>query len=83
MTKLLLIAFVLLVVFMAYSAYVADQWLGVVAFTYRYLLFCVIASLVLGAAWFAGFRKHALPVGLGIFCLLAANIFMPPPMRRR
>ena len=50
MKKWLVIPFGLLVALVAYIAYVADQWLGVVAFTYRYLLFCLIASLASGAA---------------------------------
>jgi len=70
MKKWLVIPFGLLVALVAYIAYVAAQWLGVVAFTYRYLLFCLIASLALGAAWFAMFRKHARLVGLGIFFCL-------------
>lgn len=82
MIKLLVIPFVILVALVAYFAYEADQWLGVVAFTYRYLLFCVIGSLVLGAAWFGIFRKGALLVGLMVFSLLAANYFLPPPSER-
>jgi len=82
MKKLLVILFVLLVGLAAYSAYVADQWLGVVAFTYRYLLFCIIGSLVLGAIWFGVFKKHALLVGLVVFSLLAANYFVSPPSER-
>ncbi len=82
MREFLVISFVLLVAFVAYFAYVADQWLGVVAFTYRYLLFCITASLVLSAAWFANFRKHTLQFGLVVFSLLAANFFLPPPSAR-
>lgn len=82
MKKFLIILFVLLVGLVAYSAYVADQWLGVVAFTYRYLLFCIIGSVVLGAIWFGVFKKHTLLVGLGVFSLLAANYFLSPPSER-
>ena len=57
MKRLFVISFLLLVALVAYFAYVADQWLGVVAFTYRYLLFCVITSLVLGSVWFSIFRE--------------------------
>ena len=82
MKKLLVILFVLLVGLVTYSAYVADQWLGVVAFAYRYLLFCIIGSLVLGAIWFGVFKKYTLLVGLVVFSLLAANCFLSPPSER-
>ncbi|NNC86948.1 MAG: hypothetical protein HKN82_00650 [Akkermansiaceae bacterium] len=82
MRTLLVIPFVLLVALVAYGAYVADQWLGVVAFTYRYLLFCIIGSLALGAVWFGIFRKRALLVVLAVFSVLAVNYLLPPPSER-
>lgn len=82
MNKLLIGASVILLALVAYFAYVADQLLGVVAFTYRYLLFCIIASLAFCAAWFTSFRKHSIFVGLVVFSILAANFFLPPPSER-
>ena len=82
MKKLLLILFVLLVAVVVGASLVADAMLGVAAFTYGYLVFCLVAALVLGAGWLACFRKHALLVGLGVFSLLAINLFLPPSSER-
>lgn len=82
MKKLRILLFVLMVALVAYATYLADHWLGVVAFTHHYLLFCMIASLGLGSAWFALSGKRAFPVGLLIFSLLAVNFFLPPPSTR-
>lgn len=82
MRMLFLIPLVLLVALVAYAAYVADQMLGVVAFTYGYLAFCLIAALAFGAIWHACFRKSASAFALMVFGILAANFFLPPPSER-
>ena len=82
MKKLLITSFVILLALVAYCAYVADQLFGVVAFSYRYLLFCIVAAALFGAVWFMSFRKNAILFGLLVFSILATNFFLPPPSER-
>lgn len=82
MRMLFLVPLVLLVAFVAFAAYVADQMFGVVAFTYGYLAFCLIAALAFAAIWHACFRKSASVFALMVFGILAANFLMPPPSER-
>ncbi|MGI9242444.1 MAG: hypothetical protein ACR2RV_16720 [Verrucomicrobiales bacterium] len=79
---LLSISLVLLVALVACAAYVADHLLGVVAYTYGYLAFCLLAALIFGAVWHACFKKAGAVFALVVFCLLAANLFLPPPSER-
>lgn len=72
----------LLVTLVASAAYIADQLLGVVAYTYGYLAFCLIAALAFGGVWHACFRKSAWVFALVVFGILAANVFLPPPSER-
>ncbi len=76
------IPLVLLVALVACVAYIADQMFGVVAFTYGYLAFCLLAALVFGAVWRACFPKSAPAFALIVFSLLAANFLLPPPSER-
>ena len=73
---------VLLVTLVAFAAYVADQMFGVVAFTYGYFAFCLIAALAFAGAWHACFRKSASVFALIVFGILAANFILPPPSER-
>ncbi len=82
MKMLSLVPLVLLIALVASAAYVADQMFGVVAFTYRYLAFCLLAALAFGGVWHACFRKSALAFALVVFGILAANFFLPPPSER-
>ncbi len=82
MKKLLIASFVILLALVACCAYVADQLFGVVAFSYRYLLFCIVAAALFGAVWFMSFRKNAILFGLLVFSILAMNFFLPPPSER-
>jgi hypothetical protein len=76
------IPLVLLVALVAFVAYIADQMFGVVAFTYGYLAFCLLAALAFGALWRACFPKSAPAFALGVFAILAANFLLPPPSER-
>lgn len=73
---------VILLAILGYFAYGLDQWLGVVAFTYRYLLFCAISALLFWAAWLPVLRKRAFVVGLAVFAILSAHFLLPPPSER-
>lgn len=70
------------VLLVALVAYVADQMFGVVAFTGRYLAFCLLAALAFGGVWHACFRKSASAFALVVFGILAANLFLPPASER-
>jgi hypothetical protein len=76
------IPLVLLVSLVAFVAYIADQMFGVVAFTYAYFAFCLLATLVFGLAWRACFPKSAPVFALIVFAILAANFLLPPPSER-
>jgi hypothetical protein len=76
------IPLVLLVALVAFVAYIADQMFGVVAFTYKFLAFCLLAALAFGAAWRACYPKSAPAFALGVFAILAANFLLPPPSER-
>lgn len=76
------IPLVLLVSLVAFVAYIADQMFGVVAFTYGYLAFCLLAALAFGLAWRACFPKSAPAFALVVFAILAANFLLPPPSER-
>ena len=82
MRKLLSVVLVLLVALVAFAAYVADQLLGVVAFSYGYLAFCLLASLAFGGAWHAWIGKSGSVFALVVFGVLAANFLLPPPSER-
>lgn len=76
------IPLVLLVSLVAFVAYIADQMFGVVAFTYGYLAFCLLAALAFGLAWRACFPKSAPAFALIVFAILGANFLLPPPSER-
>jgi Ca2+/Na+ antiporter len=76
------IPIMLLVALVAFVAYIADQMFGVVAFTYAYLAFCLLAALVFGAVWRACFPKSAPAFALVVFGIIAANFILPPPSER-
>jgi len=82
MKMLFSIPLVLLVTLVAFVAYIADQMLGVVAFTYGYLAFCLVAALAFGGAWHACFKKSGAVFALVVFAVLAANLVLPPPSDR-
>ncbi len=57
--------------------------MGVVAFTYRYLLFCVMAALLFYGVWATSIKKkQAVWVGGVVFGVLAANFVLPAPSER-
>ena len=82
MKTLLAVLSAMLLAIIAYFAYALDQWLGIVAFTCPYSIFCVIAALLFWAIWFSILKKRALVVGLAVFTVLAANFLLPPPSER-
>ena len=82
MKMLFSIPLLLLVTLVVFVAFVADQMFGVVAFTYGYLAFCVLAALAFGGAWHACFPKSAPAFALVVFGILAANFLLPPPSER-
>lgn len=69
MKNLLLILYILIVAVFACFAFIADQMYGVVAYSYRYLLFCILVSLVSVAQWYGVYGKRAAFVGLVVFSL--------------
>jgi hypothetical protein len=82
MRKFLSIPFVLSLALVAFSAYVADQLFGVVAFTFGYLVFCLLAAAAFGGMWRVCFKKTGLAAALVVFGVLATNFFLPPPSER-
>lgn len=82
MKKLLSIPIVLFAAFVAFAAYVADQLFGVVAFTYGYLMFCILTGFAFGGVWHVCFRKSGAAFGVGVFGILAANLLLAPPSER-
>lgn len=62
--------------------YGLDQWLGVIAFTYWYLLFCAMVALLYWSVWFMTLKKYATLVGSAAFAVLAAVLLLPPPSER-
>ena len=72
----------LLVALVTSAAYVADQVLGIVAYTYGYLAFSLLAALLVGGVWRACFRKSATVIALVVFGILVANFLLPPPSER-
>jgi hypothetical protein len=82
MRKLLSIPFALSFALVALAAYVADQMFGVVAFTFGYLVFCLLAAVAFGGTWHVCFRKSGLATALVVFGVLATNFFLPPPSER-
>lgn len=82
MTTLLAVLSAILLTILGFLAYRLDQWLGIVAFTYPYLLFCAIVALLYWAAWVPILKKHAFVVGFAVFAILSANFLLPPPSER-
>ncbi|MGA0845319.1 MAG: hypothetical protein ACO3RV_02170 [Luteolibacter sp.] len=72
----------LLLTLVASVAYLADQMYGVVAYTYGYLAFCLLSTLVLGAVWRVGYPKSAPVFALAAFSSLAVNFVLPAPSAR-
>ena len=73
---------VVLLSLVTYLAYGFDQWIGMMAYTWAYLLFCVIAAIVIGAAWMPLLNKRAGIAALVAFATLAVHLVMPPPSER-
>ena len=71
-----------LLALLVYLAYMMDQWVGVMAFTWPYLLFCLISAAVIGGAWIPWLGKRAYLAGLVAFALLSVHMLMPPPSER-
>ena len=65
-----------------YLAYMMDQWVGVMAFTLPYLLFCLVAAAITAGCWIPLLNKRAYVVALVAFSLLAVNLLLPPPSER-
>lgn len=82
MKKLSSIPLVFLAALVALAAYMADQLLGVVAYTYGYLTFCLIAALAFGGVWRACQGTFGSVFALVVFGVLAANRVLPPPSER-
>ena len=59
-----------------------DDWLGILAFKYRYLAFCLLVAGTVSTAWLANSRKCALTLGLSVFALLMTPFFMSEPSSR-
>ncbi len=72
----------ILLAIIAFFAYAFDQWLGIVALTYTYLLYCAIVALFYWAAWYPSLKKHAILVGLVVFAILSTNFLLPSPSER-
>ncbi len=66
----------------ALVAYVADQLFGVVAFTFGYFVFCLLAGVAFGGAWHVCFQRSGLVIALVVFGVFATNFFLPPPSER-
>ena len=64
------------------AAYLADRILGIAAFTFGYLLFCLVAAAVFGCAWRALVRRAWLPAAVTAFCAFGAILALPPPSER-
>ena len=82
MNLLFSVPLLLLVTLVASVAYLADQMLGVVAFTYGYLAFCILTAAAFGGVWRTCFPKSAPAFALIVFGILAANFLLPPPSER-
>jgi hypothetical protein len=82
MKKLLSIPILLFAVFLAFVAYVADHLFGVVAFTYGYLMFCILTALAFGGVWHVCFRTSGAAFGVVVFGILAVNLFLAPSSER-
>lgn len=82
MRKLFVILYILIVAVFACFALIADQLYGVFAYTYRYLLFCILVALVSVAQWYGVYGKRAALVGFVVFSLFAGQFFLPPPSER-
>ncbi len=67
---------------LAFFTYAFDQWAGIVAYSYRYLLFCAIIGLQYFVVWFISIKRHAILVGLVVFSILAGNFLLPAPSER-
>ena len=65
-----------------YLAYMMDQWVGVMAFTWQYLVFCLVVAMIVGATWIPLLNKLACIAVVVAFALLAVNLLLPPPSER-
>ena len=65
-----------------YLAYVLDQWLGIAAYTYRYLLFCVICGGLYWVMWRPISKRYSRIIGLVCLIVLSANLAITAPSER-
>ena len=82
MKILLTIISIALLGMLSYLVWGFDQWLGIVAYTLPYLLFCVATGLLFWGAWLPVLQKRAVIVGSLVFAMLAVNFVLPPPSER-
>ncbi len=62
--------------------YTLDHWLGLVAYSTRYLLFCGLFGLMVHTSWACAFRKPARWPGILAFLVLVSVMVYPPPSER-
>ena len=82
MKTILAVLSAILLAVLGFFAYGLDQWLGIVAFTYPYLLFCATTALLFWLAWIPILKKRAFLVGLSVFAILSVKFLLPPPSER-
>jgi len=82
MKTLLAILSILVVGIVAFFAYALDQWLGIAAFTGRYIAFSAMLALLVAASWLAFLKKGAIGIAFTVFAILAGIILLPPPSER-
>ena len=70
------------VALLLFFVYGLDDWLGILAFQYRYLGFCLVIAGLAAAAWLAKSKKSSLVAGLAVFALLVSPIFTTEPSSR-
>lgn len=65
-----------------YFVYALDDWLGILAYQYRYLGFSVFSSSAVAASWLAKSKKSAVITGLVAFALLLSPFVVGEPSSR-
>lgn len=82
MKTTLSISSVALLAILCYLAYALDQWLGIVAYTFPYLIFCTVSGLAISIIWLPISKTYSVPIGLIPFAILASNFLLGPPSER-
>lgn len=70
------------VALLLYVVYCLDDWLGILAFQYQYLAFCVLIAGTVATAWLAKSKTSSVVAGLTVIAVFLSPYVLGEPSSR-